>query len=285
MCRGWMADGPAAESGGAEVRETREIGRSFRLAVSSSGSSSREEQAYGRGQVVSSLKVNRIDVRIRGVPAHCWKTVCCSVRHLVHVGGPISEGTGGRSRCRCAMRLLTGKPQGNEPKLSQRPLGCAFGVRSVPREERTSFRSGEPEFRGRSMNWDTGLLMAGQPQVQHDQALEEMRRNQTGQMWSALSASHLSGTWPCRSPVLCISTCLEILLRGPGRAAGEGGEGEGDWERMRWRIDVVWRWRWDRLGLKVLLMGLFVLPLPLGPGCEASSIRTPSRRSVQGAPL
>ena len=61
-----------------------------------------------------------------------------------------------------------------------------------------------------------------------------------------------------------------------GRAAGDraGLRSQGKREEA-YRAGVGdWSW-WGRLGLKVLLMGLLVLPLPSGPGCEASPIRPP----------
>ena len=79
-------------------------------------------------------------------------------------------------------------------------------VRSGNWRERTSVRSGETGCSGRSMNWDAGLFTAGWHLGQHGLVMEEMRREQTGQTWSELSASHWTGTWPCRSPVMCIST-------------------------------------------------------------------------------
>ena len=72
---------------------------------------------------------------------------------------------------------------------------------------RTSFRSGASGFKGCSAHWDTRILNARMHLGQHCRVLEEVMREETGQMWKELSANHWSGKWPCRNPVLCNSTC------------------------------------------------------------------------------
>ena len=103
--------------------------------------------------------------------------------------------------------------------------------------------------------------------------LEEVRREQTGQPNTDLGLS-------LASPALCTSTSQRPCY--VGRPAGDGTslrrEGpeeakRGFRERRRDLGAHRARLLWDRVGLKVLMVGLTVLPLPVVPRCEASPIR------------
>ena len=226
----------------------------------------------GRGPIISSLKVTRIVVRVGGfvvglrfplpflrisrrgtlrrlqAPVRTfgacrWRIVCCAAYDPFPVERRISEGTGGRSKpgCRRAKRLLT---------------GAAFGmcVRSGTREETTSFRSGVPGVY-RSVGELSHTIVDGREASEAAQS--SPGRDVTGadwaETWSGLPANHWSETWPCNSPMLCISTCVlrpwfkssnsGLLFhggtgskacfregrKGPGSGPGGGGEMVGVW--------------------------------------------------------
>ena len=178
----------------------------------------------GRIQVPASVSEGFVDSgrwflwRLQAAGRNIWRMVWS-----VRVKGPISEDTGGRSRSGEVTPDRTGRTQ----RLTGRK---GFGSGLVSRSE----------------NSDSGLLKAGKHLWQHGRVLGEMRREQTRQICSELSANHWSGTWPCNKPVLCIHVCLESLIRGPalgffsitGRAACDRADlGRG----RRWEVELAGR--------------------------------------------
>ena len=161
----------------------------------------------GRGPVVSYLKVAHIVVRVCGASDSgsrlrfgegSWflpDSLGASeppFAHTSHVVGnsfavlfsptPTSEDKFRRDKrsvqARVSLCEVTPDKAARRQRAQASSAAFEMCVRSGTREERTSFRS-----RGRSMNWDTGLLRAGWRLGQHSEVLVESRGEQTGQIW------------------------------------------------------------------------------------------------------
>ena len=111
-------------------------------------------------------------------------------------------------------------------------------VRSGTQEETTSFRCGVLGCEGRSENWDTGLLKARKHLAQHRLVLEEMAREQTGEMW-ALSQTLVQESDLQQPCAVHLHVCLGTKHRGPtlgffsvaGRAASDRADLEREGQR------------------------------------------------------
>ena len=96
---------------------------------------------------------------------------------------------------------VVARPEDSGHRLCGRLWGCAFGLGSGWKELRPGMVCPGAELVPR-----IGEQGCSRQETICDSTVQswcEMRQEQT-----KLPASHRSGTWPCRSPVLCIPTCV-----------------------------------------------------------------------------